>query len=131
LLCTVPDAERLLIQSRFVRSQLEAELLSGLESRIRQATLLDPACVPPDLVTMNSRLLLRVLDTGHRMTVTLVFPSCANLRTGRISVLMPFGFMLLGARPGRPLTCPISGSPAGVIVDRILYQPEAAGNYYG
>jgi regulator of nucleoside diphosphate kinase len=130
-LFTVPDAERLQIQSGFVRNQLEAELLCDLESRISQATLLDPADVPPDLVTMNSRLLLRDVETGHPMTVTLVFPTCANPRKGRISVLAPLGSMLLGARLGQTLTSPISGQLATVIVESILYQPEAADDYYG
>lgn len=130
-LFTVPDAERLLIQSGFVTSQLEAELLSELEARVRQGALLDPADAPPDLVTMNSRLLLRDVDTGQHITVTLVFPSCANQRKGRISVLTPLGSMLLGARLGQTLTSPISGTVATVIVESILYQPEAAGDYYG
>lgn len=131
LLFTVPDAERLLLQSGFVRNQLEAQLLRELEARVRQATLLDPADVPPDLVTMNSRVLLRESDTGRHMTVTLVFPSCANQRKGKISVLAPLGPMLLGLRLGQTLTCPVSGTLATVIVESILYQPEAAGEYYG
>jgi regulator of nucleoside diphosphate kinase len=128
---TVPDAERLLIQSGFVRNQIEAELLCELESRISQATLLDPADVPPDLVTMNSRLLLRDVETGHRISVTLVFPTCVNPRKGRISVLTPLGSMLLGARLGQTLTSAISGTLATVIIESILYQPEAADDYYG
>jgi regulator of nucleoside diphosphate kinase len=131
LLFTVPDAERLLIQSGFVRNQLEAELLSELEARVRQAILLDPADVPADLVTTNSQLLLRDVDTGRHMTVKLAFPACANQRKGKISVLTPLGSMLLGARLGQTLTCPVSGTLAAVIVESILYQPEAAGDYYG
>ena len=68
LLFTVPDPERLLVQSGLVRNQLEAELLRELEARVRQATLLHLADVSPDLVTMNSRLLLRDVDTGQHMT---------------------------------------------------------------
>ena len=74
---------------------------------------------------------VRDVDTGQHMTVTLVFPSCANQRKGKISVLTPLGSMLLGARLGQTFTCPISGTLATVIVERILYQPEAAGGYYG
>jgi regulator of nucleoside diphosphate kinase len=131
LLITVPDAERLGIQSGFVRNQLEAVLLSDLEARIRQATLLDPADVPPDLVTMNSRVLLGELDTGRQVILSLVFPSCANPRRGKLSVLTPLGSVLLGARTGQTLTYLISGTMAAVIVKSILYQPEAAGDYYG
>ena len=47
---SIPDAERLVLQSRFVRNQLEAEILSDIEARIRRATLLEPSAVPGDLV---------------------------------------------------------------------------------
>ncbi|MCL5743841.1 MAG: GreA/GreB family elongation factor [Acidobacteria bacterium] len=130
-LVTVPDAERLLLQSRFVKNQVEAGILDELESRIRQATLLDPSTAPPDLVTMNSTVALRDLDTGRQYSFTIVFPSCANWRKGRVSVLTPLGSILLGARTGQTLTCPILGLIATVMVEAILHQPEAAGDYYG
>ncbi len=130
-LVSVPDAERLLLQSRFVKNQLEAELLRDLEARIRGAQLLEPSLVPPDLVTMNSQVLLREVDDGRELTVTLVFPSCANARKGKVSVLSPLGSLLLGARTGQKITCPIAGAISTVSVEAILHQPEAAGDYYG
>jgi regulator of nucleoside diphosphate kinase len=128
---SVPDAERLLLQSRFVRNQLEAVVLRDLESLIRNATTLDPSAVPPDLVTMNSQVVLREVDSGRQMIFTLVFPSRANPRMGMVSILTPLGLILLGARIGQQLTCPISGAIATVLVEAILHQPEASGDYYG
>ena len=131
LLISVPDAERLMLQSRFVRNQFEAEILGDLETRIRAAKPLDPFAVPPNLVTMNSQVILRDVDTGRQYVLTVVFPSCANSGKGRISVLTPLGSTLLGARSGQTLSCPISGRIATVAVESILHQPEAAGNFYG
>jgi regulator of nucleoside diphosphate kinase len=131
LLISVPDAERLMLQSRFVRNQFEAEILGDLETRIRAAKPLDPFAVPPNLVTMNSQVILRDVDTGRQYVLTVVFPSCANSGKGRISVLTPLGSTLLGARSGEKLSCPISGRIATVTVEAILHQPEAAGNFYG
>ena len=131
LLISVPDAERLMLQSRFVRNQFEAEILGDLETRIRAANLLDPFAVPPNLVTMNSQVILRDVDTGRQYILTVVLPTRANLRKGRISVLTPLGSTLLGARSGQTLSCPISGRIATVAVESILHQPEAAGNFYG
>jgi regulator of nucleoside diphosphate kinase len=130
-LISVPDAERLAVQSRFVRNRCEAEILSDIETRIQRATLLEPSAVPGDLVTMNSRVVLREPETGQRHVFILAFPSCANSRKGRISILTPLGSILLGARTGQTLTCPLSGVLATIIVDTILHQPEAAGDYYG
>ena len=130
-LVSAPDAERLLLQSGFVRNQLEAEILSELEVRIRGAHSLDPSAVPVDLVTMNSKILLRDVVSGRQVIFTLVFPSHANARKGMISILTPLGSTLLGARTGQQITCPISGAVLTVLVEAILYQPEAAGDYYG
>jgi regulator of nucleoside diphosphate kinase len=131
LLISVPDAERLALQSRFVRNRVEAEILGEIEARILRATLLEPSSVPEDLVTMNSRVVLREVDTGRQHVLTVVFPSCANSRRGLVSVLMPIGSILLGARAGQTLTCPIAGVIATVVVEALLHQPEAAGDYYG
>jgi regulator of nucleoside diphosphate kinase len=128
---TVPDAERLMLQSRFVRNQFEAEIQGDLETRIRAARHLDPFAVPPDLVTMNSQVILRDVDTGLPYTVTLAFPSCGDWRKGRISVFTPLGSTLLGAHAGQTLNCPILGRMATVTVEAVLHQPEAAGNVYG
>lgn len=128
---SVPDAERLLLQSRFVRNQLEAEVCSDLESLIRSANILDPSAVPPDLVTMNSQVVLRELGSGRKLIFTLVFPSHANSRMGMVSILTPLGLILLGARTGQQLTCPIAGALATVVVEAIPHQPEASGDYYG
>jgi len=130
-LISIPDAERLVLQSRFVRNQLEAEILSDIEARIRRATLLEPSAVSGDLVTMNSRVVLREVDTCRQHLFVLAFASCANSRKGRISVVTPFGSILLGSRVGQTLACPISGIVTTVVVDSILRQPEAAGDYYG
>ncbi len=131
LFITVPDAERLLLQSRFVRNQLEAEILADIEALIMRATLVDPAAAPPDLVTMNSTIALREVDTGNQHVFTLAFPSSANGSKSRISVLTPLGSILLGARTGQIVTCPLSGTITRAQVESILHQPEATGDYYG
>lgn len=130
LLISSPDAERLVLQSRFAKNQSELLILNELEARIRNAHVLDPAAVPPDLVTMNSRVLLQDVDTGREMDFTLVFPAHSNARRGRISILAPLGLLLLGARTGQQLTCPVAGTISRARIVKILHQPEAAGDYY-
>jgi regulator of nucleoside diphosphate kinase len=130
-LMSVPDAERLATQSRFMRNPLEAAILRELHMRMRIATLLEPAAVPRDLVTMNSQVILRALSTGKQHVFTIVFPVCADPKRGRISVVSPLGSILLGARTGQTLTCLVCGTIATVVVEDIPHQPEAAGDYYG
>ncbi|ANN68492.1 GreA/GreB family elongation factor [Bordetella bronchialis] len=85
--------------------------------------------VPPDLVTMRTRLLLRDA-AGAEQTLTLVYPAEADVAQGCISVLSPLGLSLLGCREGQ--TVQWQGRDrvmhAGTVA-KILYQPEAAGDY--
>ncbi|ARP86076.1 GreA/GreB family elongation factor [Bordetella genomosp. 9] len=85
--------------------------------------------VPPDLVTMRTRLLLRGEDNGEQ-ELTLVYPAEADAAHGCISVLSPLGLSLIGCREGQ--TIQWQGRDRVVhtsTIAKILYQPEAAGDY--
>jgi regulator of nucleoside diphosphate kinase len=125
------DAERLGVLHRFVRNPMEGAHLERLEEKVAVAELLPPAEVPPDLVTMNSQVRLTDLATGQTAMYTLSFPACADARKLRISVLGALGTALLGSRVGDIVEYRSSAGPERCRVDEILYQPEAAGNYYG
>ena len=83
-----------------------------------------------DVVTMNSEVLVRDLDSKKEMTVTLVFPSEADLEQGKISILAPVGTALLGYRVGDTIEWKVPGRVRRLRVEKVLYQPEAAGDYH-
>lgn len=126
---TEPDAERLMLLSRYVNSPVDGQHLIDLERKISEADICAPEEIPPDIVTMNSRVLVRFADTRETATVTVVFPSRTNAQHQRISVLGSFGRALLGAQVGEEIEY-ISGlGRRRCRVEQILYQPEAAGDY--
>jgi len=86
--------------------------------------------VPPDLVTMHSRVLLRDLQTHAQNELTLCYPADANAAAGEVSVLSPVGWSLLGQRVGATVSWPTpsSGKLSAEIVD-ILFQPESSGEH--
>ena len=88
------------------------------------------ADIPPDVVTMNSRLRLLDLDSGKEMLFTLVFPSDADSDQGRISILAPLGTAVLGFRRGDTFEWRMPGRVRRLRVEEVLYQPEAAGDYH-
>jgi regulator of nucleoside diphosphate kinase len=105
------------------------EDLKALSAELEQASVVAPSDVPADVVTMNSKAQVRDLDDGELMTYTLVFPAKANVDEGLISVLAPVGTAMLGHRVGDEFEWRV---PAGAIrlrVEKVLYQPEAAGHY--
>ena len=86
--------------------------------------------VPRAIVTMRSK--VRVRDTGTREcdTYTLVYPHEAEINAGKLSVLAPLGLALLGARVGETVAFDAPAGRRRVKVEKILYQPEAAGDFH-
>jgi len=104
--------------------------LRALETELKQARIVAPADVPPDVITMNTKARLRDLDTGEEMVFTVVFPGNASIEHDRISVVAPIGTAMLGHRVGDEFSWEV---PAGLVrlrVEEVLYQPEAAGHYH-
>jgi regulator of nucleoside diphosphate kinase len=103
--------------------------LIGLEAELKRAIIVDAKEVPIDVITMNSQADLVDLDTGEKVTFTVVFPHNANVDEGRISVLAPLGAAMLGYRTGDVFEWKVPYGTRQFKVTKILYQPEAAGDY--
>jgi regulator of nucleoside diphosphate kinase len=103
--------------------------LSLLERELERANVVKPQEISPHVVTMNSRVEVLDVDTGERRCLTLVFPAEAGIEAGRISVLAPLGTALLGSREGSSVTWTTPRGPRRLRVERVLYQPEAAGRF--
>ena len=118
-----------------LRSYLEAtrnsrDDLKALRAELDQASVIGSFDVPPDIVTMNSKVQVRDLETDEVFTYTVVFPPKANADEGLISVLAPIGTAILGHRVGDVVECPLPAGLIRVAVEAILYQPEAAGHFH-
>lgn len=79
---------------------------------------------------MNSRLRVRDVDSGRDLTLTIVFPSDADLEQGKISIVAPIGTALLGYRVGDTVEWRVPAGVRRLKIEEILYQPEAAGHYH-
>jgi regulator of nucleoside diphosphate kinase len=101
--------------------------LALLERHVDDAEVLPAGCIGPDVVTMNSEVRVRDLDTHQAMVFRVVFPRAADAAAGRISVLAPLGMAILGRRVGDHVRWPTPGGVRRLRVDRVLYQPEREG----
>ncbi len=118
--------QRLIESSRRFR-QRDAQHLADLEQELERAIVVRSGEVPHDVVTMNSRVRVRDLNSGHEHTYQIVFPRDADVARNRISVLAPIGTALLGYGAGTTVEWHV---PSGLRRFRILdveYQPEASG----
>lgn len=103
--------------------------LHALEHELELACCVEAACVPGDVVTMNSTVELCDVDTGDEETYTLVYPDRSSVVDGKLSVLAPLGTTILGARVGDVLEVPTPAGPRRVRVVSIHFQPESAGRF--
>lgn len=101
-------------------------LKCDLRSELDRAVRVPKDRIPPDVVTMNSKVSLRDLKTNENFICTIVFPGQADVNKGKISVLAPVGTALIGYRKGDVIEWKVPGGIAFLKIEEILYQPEAA-----
>jgi regulator of nucleoside diphosphate kinase len=84
--------------------------------------------VAEDVVTMNSRALLQVDD--EELEVALVYPEDADDRAGKLSVCSGIGTAILGYKAGDTFSWRIPDRTCHIRIEKVLYQPEAAGDFH-
>jgi regulator of nucleoside diphosphate kinase len=128
---TDQDRRRLLdlimdAQSGSYRGSVYLEKLRG---ELDRAQVMAPQQIPADIITMNSQVVLIDLDTQEEETYTLVYPENANTSEGKVSILAPVGTAMLGYRVGDVFEWEVPAGKRHLKVKKILFQPEADGNY--
>jgi regulator of nucleoside diphosphate kinase len=103
--------------------------LEKLRGELDRAQIVTPQEVPGDVITMNSKVVLTDLDSGEEETYTLVYPEHANPAEGKISILAPIGTAMLGYRVGDIFEWEVPAGRRRLRIEKLLYQPEAAGDY--
>lgn len=128
---TVQDMNRLgRMLTKAVAAAENDEHLLQLEEELDRAKLVRSQEVPPDVVTMNSKIRVRDVDTGEEKVFTLVFPDAQEGGPDKVSVLSPLGTSVLGFRVGDTTRWKADDKVVNLKVAELLYQPEAAGDYH-
>lgn len=127
---TQVDRNRLwkLIAAARKRRNVDDQALKSLVAEIDRAIVLPPQQVSPDVITMNSRARLRLNDAPAE--IALVYPTLADDRANRVSVISPLGTAVLGFREGDRVDWRGADGPLTIEIEKVLYQPEAAGDFH-
>jgi regulator of nucleoside diphosphate kinase len=129
VLITDYDKERLMEMIRDVRELERNGGLQKLEVQLEQAKIVGPREIPEDVVTMNSLIKLRDLDTLKESECWVRFSRESELFNSIIPILSDLGIALLGSREGDTVEWRgPSGKKRSKIVE-IVYQPERLGNF--
>jgi regulator of nucleoside diphosphate kinase len=104
--------------------------LEKLGKELDRAKIVSAKKIPHDVITMNSKVRLKDLDTHEEMTYSLVFPDKANIAENAISILAPVGTAMIGYRVGDVIEWEVPSGLRRLKVEEIIYQPEASGDYH-
>lgn len=118
--------QELILVARQFRKE-EEKYLQELETELNRGKIIKSQDIPPDVITMNSEVHLRDLNTKEEITYRLVFPDHADANQGWVSILAPIGTALLGYRVGDIIEWKVPAGIAKLKVEKIIYQPEANG----
>ena len=133
------NKKRIIVNSRdFIKLKqvINESIVSGnvnaknLDAELSNALLLDPEKIPSDVVTMNTKVRFIDINESEEFVYTIVYPEDADLTHGKLSVLAPIGTALLGYREGNELVWNVPAGLKSFRIDKILYQPEANGDYH-
>jgi regulator of nucleoside diphosphate kinase len=129
ILITAENFERLERLIATYATKRDRDALTSLEEELGRAEVVNSTCIPPDVVTMNSRVRFISEQTGEEQEVVLVYPADADFSRHRVSVLAPLGSALLGLRVGQAIDWPVpSGQVKRFRVLAVTHQPEAVGS---
>jgi regulator of nucleoside diphosphate kinase len=100
-----------------------------LKDEMNRALVVSPKEVPENVITMNSRVLMRDVESGNDMTLWLVFPDKVDAVKNPVSILSPLGTAMIGYKVGDVFTWESPTGKKQIEVLDILYQPERVGNF--
>jgi regulator of nucleoside diphosphate kinase len=132
ILMTDADTRRLRSLTRRLKASGRSRMdrIAALNHRISTANIVSPEDIPRNVVTMNSRVRLRDLDSGKRLVLTLADPFDVTPFGDRLSVAGPCGVALLGKRVGQIVQWTLGAKTRRYRIEQVIYQPEAAGDYH-
>jgi regulator of nucleoside diphosphate kinase len=131
ILITINDYQRLngLIQFSSLKDKMP-EIVNNLNNKFKTAKMLPQDRILGNVITMNSRVLLKEISQGRHAKVTITYPQDADGREGKISVFSPIGLALLGRQVGDSVSWKVPSGIGHFEIIKIIYQPEAVGHYH-
>jgi regulator of nucleoside diphosphate kinase len=131
ILVTINDYKRLTALLKFSSVKTEMPAIENrLHSKLTAAEMLSQKNISKNVITMNSRVLLKELRSGREIELTIVYPHDADNKERRISILSAIGVTLMGQQAGDQVSWEIPGGHGQFEIVKVTYQPEAVGHYH-
>ncbi len=102
--------------------------IKKLKEIFKSAKLIDPKKIKSTIITMNTKFKLKNLGNGYKKECVLVFPEDSDKKNNKISIFDEIGSELFAHEVGDVIHFN-STEDAYYLIEDIIYQPEAAGDY--
>ncbi len=112
-------------QFRSINATEAEKLLNELNS----AQIVEPEAIPSNVVTMNSIVQLSFLSNDKQIQFQIVYPDKANIKENKISIFSPIATALIGYKVKDEIEWIVPAGLTKIRIDKIIYQPEAAGDF--
>jgi len=104
--------------------------VEALREELDRAQIAPSEAMPPNVVTMNSRIRFVLEPADREVEMTLMYPRDFTGRPDQLSVAAPAGIAVLGLAVGQHIEwCVPGGQTVRARIIDIPYQPERAGDY--
>lgn len=99
-----------------------------IKDKLKKARIIEPRDIEPIVITMNTRFRLKNLGNGTRNEFILVFPDQRAPEKNYISIFDYLGTEVFCHQVGEVI--PSANNDCFFLIENIIYQPEAAGDYH-
>jgi len=130
MIITINDYQRLLglIEFASLTGKMPG-IISNLYQGLVNAKMLPQTNISSDVVTMNSRILLKDILNEREAEVTITYPQDADNRERKISIFSSIGIALLGRKVGDVVSWTTPKGMGEFEILEVIYQPEAVGDF--
>ena len=110
-----------------IENPTELEYIETLKQQILKNKPVDADKINDNIVTINTILILKNLGNGSQKEYHLTLPDESNTKCEKLSILSMVGSQVLGNKIGA-IVKENSESEKYYMIEKIIYQPEAAGD---
>ncbi|MFA5518330.1 MAG: hypothetical protein WDA74_03665 [Spirochaetota bacterium] len=99
-----------------------------IKDKLKKARIIEPEKIEPIIITMNTKFRLKNLGNGMRNEFILVFPDQRDPEKNHVSIFDFLGTEVFCHKVGEVI--PSANNDCFFLIENIIYQPEAAGDFH-
>ena len=111
------------------KNSIKKDEAEKLLAELKAAKIVEQDQIESDVVTMNSLVKIHFQNKKTSMEFQLVYPAEADLKQKKISIFSSVAAALIGYRVGDEIDWLIPSGMTKIVIDEVVYQPEAAGDF--